>query len=56
MSLLQLRNIQKKLDADLQSSERRYAELNEQYNVLKKGREESVSTSSAELLLITLVD
>ncbi|KAG6421045.1 hypothetical protein SASPL_117594 [Salvia splendens] len=37
----QLRNIQKKLDADLQSSERRYAELNEQCSALKKGREES---------------
>ncbi|PIN21727.1 Protein involved in meiotic recombination/predicted coiled-coil protein [Handroanthus impetiginosus] len=37
----QLRNIQKKLNSDLQSSKRRYVELSDQCNALKKGREES---------------
>ncbi|KAL3625401.1 Meiotic nuclear division protein 1 [Castilleja foliolosa] len=37
----QLRNIQRKLSSDLQSSESRYAELIDQCNSLKKGREES---------------
>ncbi|GAB4838952.1 Meiotic nuclear division protein 1 [Ancistrocladus abbreviatus] len=37
----QLRNVQHKLESDLQSSKKRYAELVEQCNALKKGREES---------------
>ncbi|GFQ02020.1 meiotic nuclear division protein 1 homolog [Phtheirospermum japonicum] len=37
----QLRNIQRKLNSDLQSSESRYAELIDQCDSLKKGREES---------------
>ncbi|KAL2501103.1 Meiotic nuclear division protein 1-like protein [Forsythia ovata] len=37
----QLRNIHRKLDSDLQGSKKRYAELVEQCNTLKKGREES---------------
>ncbi|KAL8498202.1 hypothetical protein ACS0TY_021508 [Phlomoides rotata] len=37
----QLRNIQKKLDSDLQSSKKRYKELIDQCNDLKKGREDS---------------
>ncbi|KAL3829954.1 hypothetical protein ACJIZ3_018756 [Penstemon smallii] len=37
----QLRNIQKKLDSDLQSCKKRYVEVIDQCNVLKKGREES---------------
>lgn len=49
MSFLQLRNIRKKLDSDIQSSEKRHAELIDQCNALKKGREESVSSFSPEL-------
>ncbi|KAG8371512.1 hypothetical protein BUALT_Bualt13G0095300 [Buddleja alternifolia] len=37
----QLRSIQRKLDSDLQSSKRRYTELIDQCNSLKKGRENS---------------
>ncbi|XP_011077952.1 meiotic nuclear division protein 1 homolog [Sesamum indicum] len=37
----QLRNIHRKLDSDLQSSKKRYIELTDQCNALKKGREES---------------
>ncbi|KAK4483649.1 hypothetical protein RD792_010850 [Penstemon davidsonii] len=37
----QLRNIQKKLDSDLQSCKKRYVEVIDQCNALKKGREES---------------
>ncbi|CAA0840491.1 Meiotic nuclear division protein 1 homolog [Striga hermonthica] len=37
----QLRNIQRKLTNDLQSTEKRYMELINQCNALKKGREES---------------
>ncbi|KAK6151897.1 hypothetical protein DH2020_014532 [Rehmannia glutinosa] len=37
----QLRNIQRKLNSDLQNSEKRYTELIDQCNALKKGREES---------------
>ncbi|KAL2479956.1 Meiotic nuclear division protein 1-like protein [Abeliophyllum distichum] len=37
----QLRNIHRKLDSDLRGSKKRYAELVEQCNTLKKGREES---------------
>ncbi|KAI3447079.1 hypothetical protein Pfo_003744 [Paulownia fortunei] len=37
----QLRNIHRKLDSDLQCIERRYIELIDQCNALKKGREES---------------
>ncbi|KAL2229072.1 UNVERIFIED_CONTAM: Meiotic nuclear division protein 1 [Sesamum indicum] len=39
----QLRNIHRKLDSDLQSSKKRYIELTDQCNALKKGREESVN-------------
>ncbi|KAL0426939.1 UNVERIFIED_CONTAM: Meiotic nuclear division protein 1 [Sesamum latifolium] len=39
----QLRNIHRKLDSDLQSSKKRYIELIDQCNALKKGREESVN-------------
>ncbi|KAL6974504.1 Meiotic nuclear division protein 1 [Sarracenia purpurea var. burkii] len=38
----QLRNVYRKLEADLQSSEKRFAELVEQREALKKGREDSV--------------
>ncbi|KAL0315728.1 UNVERIFIED_CONTAM: Meiotic nuclear division protein 1 [Sesamum radiatum] len=37
----QLRNIHRKLDSDLESSKKRYTELIDQCNALKKGREES---------------
>ncbi|KAK3210575.1 hypothetical protein Dsin_015281 [Dipteronia sinensis] len=37
----QLRNVSRKLDSDLQSSKKRHAELVDQCNALKKGREES---------------
>ncbi|KAK4432940.1 Meiotic nuclear division protein 1 [Sesamum alatum] len=37
----QLRNIHRKLDSDLQSSKKRYIELIDQCDALKKGREES---------------
>ncbi|KAL6560986.1 Meiotic nuclear division protein 1 [Orobanche hederae] len=37
----QLRNIQRKLNSDLQSSEKRYNELIDQCSALKKGREDS---------------
>lgn len=53
--VLQLRNIHRKLDSDLQSSERRYVELIDQCNALKKGREESVRTLSPGLSIITSV-
>lgn len=41
----QLRNVYRKLESDVQSSKRRLAELADQCNALKKGREESVSSS-----------
>ncbi|XP_039166302.1 meiotic nuclear division protein 1 homolog isoform X5 [Eucalyptus grandis] len=37
----QLRNVYRKLESDVQSSERRLVELADQCNALKKGREES---------------
>ncbi|XWS72131.1 hypothetical protein CRYUN_Cryun02cG0013900 [Craigia yunnanensis] len=37
----QLRNVQQKLESDLQSSKKRFSELVDQCNELKKGREES---------------
>ncbi|XP_027357413.1 meiotic nuclear division protein 1 homolog [Abrus precatorius] len=37
----QLRNVYRKLDSDLQSSKKRYAQLADQCEELKKGREES---------------
>lgn len=37
----QLRNVSRKLESDLQTSKKRCAELGEQCNALKKGREES---------------
>ncbi|KAK8654691.1 hypothetical protein V6N13_107298 [Hibiscus sabdariffa] len=37
----QLRNVQRKLESDLQSSKKRYTELVDRCNELKKGREES---------------
>ncbi|OIW15738.1 hypothetical protein TanjilG_04273 [Lupinus angustifolius] len=37
----QLRNVYRKLDSDLQSSKKRYVELVDQCEALKKGREES---------------
>lgn len=37
----------RKLESDLQSSKKRYAELIEQCDSLKKGREESVSSTSS---------
>ncbi|KAK7245499.1 hypothetical protein RIF29_40345 [Crotalaria pallida] len=37
----QLRNVHRKLDSDLHSSKKRYAELVDQCEALKKGREES---------------
>ncbi|XP_057250919.1 meiotic nuclear division protein 1 homolog isoform X3 [Beta vulgaris subsp. vulgaris] len=37
----QLRNVSRKLESDLHASKKRYAELVEQCNALKKGREES---------------
>lgn len=39
----QLRNVYRKLESDLQGSKKRMAELVEQCNALKKGREDSVS-------------
>lgn len=39
----QLRNVYQKLESDLQGSKKRMAELIEQCNALKKGREDSVS-------------
>ncbi|RYR07317.1 hypothetical protein Ahy_B05g074644 isoform B [Arachis hypogaea] len=41
----QLRNVRNKLDSDLQSSKKRHAELVDQCEALKKGREESVGYS-----------
>jgi len=41
----QLQNVYPKLESDVQSSKRRLAGLANQYNALKKGREESVSRS-----------
>ncbi|KAL7093713.1 hypothetical protein ACP275_11G056800 [Erythranthe tilingii] len=43
----QLRSIQKKLDSDLQTSKKRYIELTDQCNALKKGREESDERETA---------
>lgn len=43
-STLQLRNVHRKLEADLQNCKKRLAELEEQCHALKKGREESVIT------------
>ncbi|KAM7256127.1 hypothetical protein ACFE04_011868 [Oxalis oulophora] len=37
----QLRNVNRKLESDLQSSKKRLSELSDQSNTLKKGREES---------------
>lgn len=39
----QLRNVRSKLESDLASSRKRFAELVEQRDGLKEGREESVS-------------
>lgn len=39
----QLRNVYRKLESDVQSGKRRFQELVEQCDSLKKGREESVS-------------
>lgn len=39
----QLRNVHRKLESDLQSRKKRHAELVDQCDALKKGREESVS-------------
>lgn len=48
----QLRSIRQKLESDLQGSNKRLAELVDQCEALKKGREESVSILSiAELML-----
>ncbi|XP_051152537.1 meiotic nuclear division protein 1 homolog isoform X2 [Andrographis paniculata] len=43
----QLRNIHRKLDSDLQTSKKRYRELVDQCNALKKGREESEERAEA---------
>lgn len=43
----QLRNIHRKLESDLQSSEKKHAELINQCNALKKGREESDEREAA---------
>lgn len=43
----QLRNIHRKLESDLQSSKKRHAELINQCNALKKGREESDEREAA---------
>lgn len=43
----QLRNVHQKLDTDLQSSGKRHAELVEQCEALKKGREESDEREAA---------
>ncbi|KAL3744836.1 hypothetical protein ACJRO7_014014 [Eucalyptus globulus] len=40
-----LRNVYRKLESDVHSSKRRFMELADQCNALKKGREESVSRS-----------
>lgn len=48
----QLRSVRQKLESDLQGSNKRLAELVDQCEALKKGREESVSILSiAELML-----
>lgn len=41
-----MRNVYQKLESDLQSSKKRFAELVDQCDALKKGREESVSMPS----------
>lgn len=41
----QLRNVYSRLESDLKSSKKRHAELIDQCNALKKGREDSVSVS-----------
>lgn len=48
----QLRSVRQKLESDLQGSNKRLAELVDQCEALKKGREESVSIFSiVELML-----
>ena len=42
-----MRTVCRKLDSDLQSSKKRHAELVDQCDALKKGREESVSLLSS---------
>ncbi|XP_057520016.1 meiotic nuclear division protein 1 homolog isoform X1 [Amaranthus tricolor] len=43
----QLRNVSRKLESDLHASKKRYAELVEQFDSLKKGREESDERAEA---------
>lgn len=50
--MLQLRNIRRKLEADLQSSNKRLVELVEQKDALKEGREESVSILSFRVAIL----
>ncbi|CAK7324892.1 unnamed protein product [Dovyalis caffra] len=50
----QLRNVYRKLDSDLQSSKKRYAELVDQCGALKKGREESDEREEALAVLKTI--
>lgn len=50
----QLRNVSRKLDSDLQSNKRRLAELVDQCNALKKGREESVRSIVSSFMVTWL--
>lgn len=47
LAIYQLRNAYQKLESELKSSQKRFAELVEQCNELKRGREESVNIQAS---------